>query len=391
MKKRLFLLLILVIGFIQVAKSQINSSLSPELLFGKTFQPHSYFPEFPNNHFMIGLNYGRQNLRIKKDWESVLNLSSTGIGIYYSSFGNAEVVGDAIILTPFIDINLNKKESLILKLGLGTSYFFKKYDPITNPENIAVSTNFTWAFQTFMFYNIDLKNKRNLRVGIGALHNSNGHTKLPNTGLNSVLMSVSTNFDLKQKEIKEDNKVETEGQKIKKAFYSIRYGQGFQEFYAEGSDVKAVNSLEIFGGYYYKKILKFSAGATYSFYKHYYDYIVENELDPYYENPGWNASNIYLTIGVEALLGRISIDWEGGLNIYKPFYKEHSDLEGKNSESISDLKQLFLGRLGLKLYLINTMKNPENNFYVGVHIKSNLSQADYTDISIGYTHNIFKK
>lgn len=31
---------------------------------------------------------------------------------------------------------------------------------------------------------------------------------------------------------------------------------------------------------------------------------------------------------------------------------------------------------------------PENNFYIGAHINSNLGQADFSEISLGYIYNL---
>jgi len=91
------------------------------------------------------------------------------------------------------------------------------------------------------------------------------------------------------------------------------------------------------------------------------------------------------------LLGNFGIDLEGGLNLYKPFYKTHYELQKSQNETKFKLKNLFLGRLGLKLYAINTKNKPKNNFYLAVHINSNLNQADFSELSIGFTHRISKK
>jgi len=390
MKKILILSLIIGVCPIQKNWSQNTASISPELLLGKTFKPNSWFPEF-NGHFTLGVGYEVDNEEIKNEWKSILNLASTGIAVYYSNFGNDEIVGDAISLIPFININLNKKETLAFKFGLGTSYFFKKYHPEDNPINTAVSTDFTWAFQAFLYYNAHLKNNKTIKVGTGYLHQSNGHVQLPNAGLNTVLLSLSTSFEVSKKYVAKKKPLDlNQYDRKNQAFYSIRYGQGFQKFYNKQSDLKAVNSFEIYGGLLLKNVLKLSTGITYSFYHQYYDYINETGIEPYAQNSFWNASNIYLSIGVEALLGRVGIDWEGGLNIYKPFYEQHYILEEGELDDTYELKKLFLGRLGLKLYAINTIKQPKNNFYLGVHIKSNLSQADYTEVTIGYTHSVFK-
>lgn len=88
------------------------------------------------------------------------------------------------------------------------------------------------------------------------------------------------------------------------------------------------------------------------------------------------------------MLGYVGIDWEGGLNLHKPFYKEQYLLMETELDFFYDLKKLFLGRLGLKLYTINTSKMPRNNFYLSAHINSNLSQADFSELSFGFTHRL---
>jgi hypothetical protein len=363
-------------------------NLSPELFFGQTFQPNSWFPKL-KSHYMLGISFEKKNSIFKNKWSNTINLSSTGVGLYYSSLGNNEVVGNAISILPFVEINLNEKETFSGKFALGTSYFTTQYHPINNPLNTAVSSKFTWAFQTFIYYKFRLNNARSLKVGAGYFHHSNGHTQLPNSGLNTALASFSTSFELNKKLINYDTVDNlTNDSKKYTSFYAFRYGQGIQKFIDHESSVKAINAIEFKGGVFYMDFLKFSAGITYNFYRHYYDYIKEYKLEPYIENPLLNASNVYLSIGIEALFGNIGIDWEGGLNVYKPFFKEHYLLENEKLDNFYKPKKLFLGRLGLKLYAINTLKKPKNNFYIGTHIKSNLSQADFTELSVGFVHRI---
>jgi hypothetical protein len=365
-------------------------NISPEFFVGQTFQPNSWFPKL-KTHYMFGVSLENKKSNFIKKWSNTINLSSTGVGVYFSSIGNNEIVGNSISILPFVEINLNNKETFSTKFGLGASYFTKKYHLVNNPLNTAVSTKFTWAFQIFIYHTIHLNSNRSLKIGAGYFHQSNGHTQLPNSGLNTVLASVSTSFQLNKKLVNEYPIIDlTTDSKKYNTFYAFRYGQGFQKFIAHESNVKTVNVIEFKGGVFYKNVLKFSAGITYNFYHHYYDYIKKYEVEPYFEKPVLNASNVYLSIGVEALFGNIGIDWEGGLNVYKPFYKQHYILENEKLDNIYKLKKLFLGRLGLKLYAINTLKKPKNNFYISTHIKSNLSQADYTALSVGFIHRVFK-
>ena len=365
-------------------------SIHPELFVGKTFQPNSWFPKL-KTHYMLGVSLENKNSVFIEKWQNTLNLSATGVSVFYSNIGNKEVVGNAISILPYIAINLDNQETFLAKFGLGASYFTNKYHPINNALNTAVSTNITWAFLTSIYYNMHLKNNQSLKVGVGYFHHSNGHTQLPNSGLNTALVSVSKGFELRKKIVNTPANIDfTNNLKKFTKFYELRYGQGIQKFIDHESSVKAINSLEFKGGLFYNNILKFSAGVTYSFYHHYYDYIQDYEVEPYFNNSFLNASNVYIAIGIEALFGNIGIDWEGGLNVYKPFYKEHYKLQDEELNHIYKLKNLFLGRLGLKLYAINTLKKPKNNIYLGIHIKSNLSQADYTELSIGFVHRILK-
>ena len=48
---------------------------------------------------------------------------------------------------------------------------------------------------------------------------------------------------------------------------------------------------------------------------------------------------------------------------------------------------LIATRVGINLYLINTNTLPKNNLFVGGNINANMAKADFTDFSIGYTHN----
>ena len=387
--KKLFLLFF--VGFSCFAQNEEvfgEYALRPELFFGKTIASFELYPN-TSSQYIVGLSFEKKNLFPEKQWARILNFPTTGVSIYYTNYGNNDLLGRSLSILPFIKLNLNKKQNFYFKGGLGASYFDTRFDVVNNPNNSAISTKFTWTFQTFLYYNLLSKSNNDLQLGIGYMHHSNGHVQLPNEGLNSALMSISTKIDVKKSIIEDDNKLDLENVKtFSKGFYSVRYGQGIQKFVANESLVKAINSVEVYGGLFYKNIFKVSLGATYRFYRQYYDYINENELEPYYSKPTLNASNLYVSVGVEAMLGHVGIDWEGGLNLYKPFYKEQYLLEEPALDFVYELKKLFLGRLGLKLYAINTSKKPKNNFYISAHINSNLSQADFSELSFGFTHRL---
>ena len=55
------------------------------------------------------------------------------------------------------------------------------------------------------------------------------------------------------------------------------------------------------------------------------------------------------------------------------------------------LKQIVYSRLGLKYYLLGTDQVPTHNIYVGAHINANLGQADFSEVSLGYTYSFQPK
>ena len=387
MKKVLFFWVITISCFSQEEKHSINI-IRPELMIGKSIPSYELLTG-KRPQIVLGVSYEHDNNDYDIEWQSILNHSKTGIGLFYTNYG-INIKGQSISVIPFFEFHPIKNYHWSTKFGMGISYFDTKYNPTNNPENKAISSNFTWAIQGFMYYDTAFKNNFDFRLGFGVFHHSNGHTQLPNEGLNTALLSFSTSFDLKN--TFEKNQSIFDKSTIKKysnSFYEFRVGNGIQAFVAEDSPLKSVYTVSVKGGTFYKNIVKINLGINYRFYQHYYDYIMNNKIEPFVNEAKWNASNINLTIGTEVLLGQIGVDWEGGLNIYKPFYKTHFDLQ--KTKSKYKFKKLFLGRLGLKLYAINTKYKPINNFYLAAHINSNLSQADFSEISIGFVHNIFKK
>jgi len=386
MKKIVFLFLVSLNCFSQ----QNSNTIRTEFMLGKSIPSYKVFTG-KNPQMAIGLSYAHKNKDNSVAWQSILNNPTTGISLYYTNYGTA-IKGSSISVIPFIEFHPFNNHKWSSKFGMGASYFDTKYHLINNPKNKAISSDFTWAIQGIIYYDTQLKNNFDLRFGLGVFHHSNGHLSIPNEGLNAALLSVSTSFNLKTKpKINSPDFNKSKIKKFENRFYSIRFGNGLQAFVTEDSLLKNVYTVSLNAGTYYKEIIKLNVGLGYRFYQHYYDYIKDNKTEPYIENPSLNASNIYLSVGAEVMLGYIGIDWESGVNLHKPFYRKHYTLQKTQNESKYKQKNLILGRLGLKLYAINTKKKPKNNFYLAAHINSNFGQADFSEISIGFVHRTSKK
>ncbi|MFK7833851.1 MAG: acyloxyacyl hydrolase [Winogradskyella sp.] len=378
----------------------------PEILVGKTLEANTDFPEtrLQKNLFF---SIGRYHFNANKEWAARLNYPRTGISFGYTDFGNSEQVGRAYSLLPFIEFTLLKQkiEGLHLQIGFGSSYTDTQYDAITNAFNRAITTKINWSFRSFLYYDLFKTEATDWRVGLGFLHHSNGHTNLPNQGLNSIAASVSAKID---KQPQSDSDFEKPDFKSKSQTYmSFRFGLGQNVLSEKFNTKKEVYTISASAGKIINNTFKFGGGFYYRFYEHYYDYINNNEaliqeqLPQFTQNPFGYATNLGLFATSELLIDHIGIELDLGLNIFKPFYQIDWQLnqgysyENSNGDTIDvlgelnwyyEIKRTVSARLGLKYYIWNTNNAPKHNMFIGAHINSNLGQADFTELNCGYVY-----
>ncbi len=390
--------------------------LAPEIMLGTTISPSEKFPTIKKGR-AIFLHFGKFNYNNKNEWAYRLNYPKTGFSIGVTDFGNYNLLGLSYSVMPFIEFNVFKSRTLKANIGMGGSYFTKKYHTIYNPYNNAITTDLTWSFKLFL-YNSIIKNKSlSWDLGAGYIHHSNGHTKLPNQGLNSLLISTSLqifyneNINLTESKIEDKTKFE----KSKLTYLSIRAGIGQNVLSEVFNEHKEIYSISISFGKTFNNTFKLGGGLFYRFYEHYYDYIKENgdivaELYPYFlEDPYTYSTNFGFFCEGEVLLNHFSISGQLGFNVFKPFYKVDRILSqsyyhirpepgipveiipvGKLDKEY-ELKRSISSRLGIRYYIIGTNNSPRNNFFISGTINSNFGQADFTEFSLGYVYTISRK
>ena len=375
----------------------------PELLVGKTMEANTDFPESKLQKGIF-LSLGTSS-NSEKDWSRILGFPRVGFTIGFTDFGNLDKIGYAYTLMPFVEFDLLKKKKLLsLSVGMGGAYIDTKYDPELNPFNLAVTTDINWAFRSFVYYNLYASKTIDWRAGLGYAHFSNGHTRLPNQGLNSFLVSISSSI-YPNRTIVSPQKLNTEiknysGSGIE-TFLETRFGIGQNVLSRVYNDKKEVFSAAISGGKIINSTFKFSFGGYYRFYEQYYDHIVNegrliNEQVPHFkENPYRYATNFGLFIGAELLMGHFGAEFNIGANLYKPFYEIDWQLSQGfyangdyvklgELDSYYEIKKTISSRLGMRYYVLNTSNHPKHNFFIAAHINANLGQADFSEFSLGY-------
>ena len=393
-KAKLIVLLLISFSFFSYAQETEKSSshfIEPAYMFGKVLPMSTGFT-FPETTFqhVAALNIGVVNKDTTK-WGKYYNTPESGVMLLYSTLGNNQILGHQFGVLPFVSFRVfNKlKNPLQLKLGAGLSYFTHRFDSIGNPQNEVIGSQFAWDVKVFLYKSLYKKEGLNVKLGVGFSHESNGHTRLPNLGVNSPMASLSAQFYNK----KEDNhfkptRIKRQNVSPKKYYITLEEGVGFHEQdETEGpmmGELKPVYSADLSAGILFNKHIKLRGGFTYRYYQTYYDHIIKTNDIELIDQPKSNSSNVSFYLGNEFLMGHISIDMLLGVNLHKPFYEKYNP-----STAIgTTLQKRLLTRIGANLYLINTHKLPKHNIFIGAHIKANMAKADYTDLTIGYTFNL---
>ncbi len=368
--------------------------LEPEYSIGKILPSHSEFPEsFAQQSAFLSLGVLQQDS--SRNWVKFFNYPQTAIGFAYSDFGNPQVFGQSFNLIPelvFSTGNRHYKTSHI-RLGLGASYFTKKYEWPDNIHNNSIGSHYTWTFRLGYYYNWKLSEKVLFNLGASYIHSSNSHVQLPNFGLNTILLNASVQLFQDKPQWEKPHVEVKRKEKLQRFYISMYLGTGWHELgdaaAPKFTPKKLVKSFAIFGSKVFQNSFRLKAGATYRFYQSYYDYIRQHEVDPFVENPVAGASNILLSVGGELLLGHFGAELEAGINIYKPFYSTYSDVFEKNVSGLANTLKAYIPlRLGLKAYAISNEKAPLNNVFIATHINSNLGAADFMSITAGYVRRI---
>ncbi|MGO3184478.1 MAG: acyloxyacyl hydrolase [Aequorivita sp.] len=416
-KLSIFLLFLPLLSFGQAVTDWKKSAFTftPELLFGKTMESNEGFPDSGLQKQLI-LNFGRRHSNNPQQWAQQLKGPKTGFSVGVTDFGNLENLGVALTVSPFIEFRAFGSDRFKILTSMGASYFTKKYNIEKNPQNIAVTTDITWAFRTYFYYQLFSTQNIGWRAGFGYSHHSNGHTRLLNQGYNSFLVSLSADIKNPLKHIERTTAaIIPKYKRTVYDYFALRSGLGQNVFALAFNDKQNVYTIAGEYGRVYNNTFKIGIGLYYRFYQHYYNYINENEslVQPgrefnYFQgNPWYYATNLGVSIHGEIFLNHIGIDLQVGYNLHKPAYQmDYRINEGWQDTPREISKGWVLGtldskfkkkyrissRLGLKYYLIGMEKAPKNNLYLGAHLNANLGQADFTELSLGFVHSFnFRK
>ncbi|NND63933.1 MAG: deacylase [Flavobacteriaceae bacterium] len=381
---------------------------TPEIMVGKTAESNEFFPE-TNLQTQLLINFGWDHSNNPKEWARRLKGPKTGITLGFTNFGNKDSLGGAITVMPFIEFNIFKSRRLFSHVGMGGSYFTEIYDEVNNPRNQAVSTELTWSFRSYLYYEFLRTRKIDWRLGVGYSHHSNGHTRLPNQGYNSFLVSLSADIKSEKLIAAPPLSDAPELERRVNDYISFYGGYGINVLSLAYNDKRGVYTISGEYGKVLNGLFKVGIGFYYRYYEHYYDYIKNEEFlvrdgqefEKFTDSPWKYGTNFGLHANGEFMLNHIGFNVQLGVNLHKPAY----DIDWRINQGWDNtpreipefwmlgeydskyrLKKTLATRMGLKYYVFDTSNEPMNNIFFGIHINANGGQADFTDISLGYVY-----
>ena len=164
-------------------------------------------PEYvcPTNPFLAGDNLARQpidlslaaHLRYSFRFQPgsrpdrIYGGAYQGVGFSYYSFENREELGTPVAFYIFQGARIariSRRLSFNYEWNFGLSFGWKPYDTQMNPANIMMGSKINAYINADFYLNVTLTRELDFSAGLSMTHFSNGNTKFPNAGLNSIGM-----------------------------------------------------------------------------------------------------------------------------------------------------------------------------------------------------------
>jgi len=388
MAKRLPILIVSAFLFFQSLYSQSDSVSFPKPKFSPSFHlnPGMIVKNYPGvpEDFLAGfasVNWSFQTLGSDR-WHAFCNFPKAGIETVFGYF-NSPALGITIGVVP--NLEFRGKRNFYLKVGFGACYFSKPYDLVSNPTNLYIGRPFTNMTIFSAGHSTVLNKKLALNYGITFIHSSDGHTALPNVGMNCLLLNLGLGF---YTPVPRGLKSEPPPGK-KKFVYTVKTGIGFHEF---GATTKAVGGPSYpnyhlsayvskpFGGTHLV-----DGGITLSYYTSFYDFIISQEV--YNEKQTLRSCTGVIYLGHEFVFGKFGFTSQLGLYFYNPFFIEQKKMEGSWNVFSEKIEAFNTNKIGLVYYPFkkrNTLNKLNKQLVIGAYIKANLGQADLFEYSVGY-------
>jgi len=365
---------------LQAKNADSTALFTPRLLLQTGYIIKNY-PAFPSRSAsLLGqFDIGFQTLG-RRHWQSAMRWPEAGISLVGGTLGNGQVLGNVTGMMPYLRWRITSHQGwhLHLKAGLGFAWFTNPFNEITNPGNTLMGSSLANMTQLATGVSIPAGRRLEFDAGISFFHFSNGHTHLPNLGIN--MPCIYAGLRLKPAKGNQPPRYivpDTLPQRFQMVFEMTG---GIHEF-GESTEPTDGARYSIYGAAVGIRWLPshfhtFTASIEWNYYSGFYDFAVLNHMS---EEQTWlYASTIVVYAGHEFMLGHMGIDTRLGIYLYNPFRHDYYKNITQTSEGA---KLISSNKLGFNWYVWNP-STAKFNVRLGIYIKANLGQADYTGAGV---------
>lgn len=319
--------------------------------------------EFTNLH---GVEfYANKQADGSKAWHRMYNYPQWGIGASYFNYGVPDELGEVAALTTYLDFTKGKKKhKWRINIGTGIVYSSVTYEPITNEDNTAVSSDISYVLRGTIHKEFQLSDSYYFNVNFAFRHFSNGRLNMPNNGMNFPVVGVGLRYvphpvkvekqDLEPIEIDKKWRFNLRGSVSWRQVWEIDEPQPAYAISAYMSKQVSRYNLLLVGvdAFQYDESSIFKSNVVYR---------QKNDLPNDFELDDGNRQ-LALTVGTELLISKATVIIQGGIYVYRPqeFYAS------------------WYQRYGLKY-------NFTENIFGQFSLKTHSRTADMIEFGLGFT------
>ena len=376
-------------------KEEQNSYNHYESSTGGTITPHFSF-DFLHGNVLKAKDIANKNGSNYIQLSGTLN-TGTQPGSFYNWYykpqigfsglvgflGQKDVLGSVYAFYPTWNYSLLNEQTIgiQIKLGTGFAWFSKPYDKFDNPQNELIGSHINNITEIGLGLWFRFLPEWQMEVGSSFLHFSNGHTAIPNMGLNDITAKIGVTYS--------PGTLQGSGTKVKelplndtrwKKTIAASLGRHELAYSVYPTDGPNYSIYKLYMGVSKRvtNINEVQFGVSTSFYDSYYTFI---HLTDYYNHLQiLGATEWSLHVGHEFLINRFGFVTDMGIKVFDPFYRSYFL---KKDPSLW-YKAVFAPRVGFKFYPIWNSFDSQN-IAIGMFLKTNCGQADFVEYSLSYT------
>jgi hypothetical protein len=236
-----------------------NLSLRTDLHYGFVLPEYQFFNSLVNAP-ISSVEFSLNKKTIGKNiWEQVYGYPEYGISILYTSLGNKNIFGNELAIYPYFKNFIIRREkfNLTTQIGVGLGYATRKFDLVSNPQNVAIGSHLNIHFNFKLGASFMIAPRWWLNSGLSFSHFSNANTAEPNLGHNFLTAFTGLQYDLAASIPRQSN---TLNPFEKQHEWALIYGAGGKHTRALQSKYYFTSSVSAEYKYHWKRKLHIGAG-----------------------------------------------------------------------------------------------------------------------------------